>query len=616
MKKLITLFVAVALTLSLSACGNNDAFKGGDFQGTAKGYAEDITVTVSINDEKVITDVQVEENDTPSVGGKAIETLVAKVIENNSIDVDTVSGATMSSTGLIEALGAALESAGLSNDDLKKVDVEEAGEVVKDADVVIVGAGGAGMTAAITAAQAGKSVIIVEKAGITGGNSSRATGGMNAAKTVFQDNNEFAEDAGVEKRLSTTLETYPELEELVNTVKKQYEDYKANPTGYFDSVEMFMLDTLVGGKNINDPELVKTLVENSASAIDWLQTLSKPIVLTSVSSFGGASCKRIHRPVNEEGKTIPVGSYMIPLLEENCKDLGIEIITDTRVDEILMEDGKAVGVKGGNLTVNAKSVVLTTGGFAANLDMVTELKPELAGFITTNAATIEGDGIKMAQAVNAATVDLDQIQIHPTVHQETSALITEGLRGDGAILVNQEGKRFTDEVGTRDAVSQAELAQTGKYAYLIVDQKMVDASNVIAGYIKKGFTVEGTDVNALAEAIGCDAATLTETLSTWNGYVEAKEDKDFGRTSFANPLDTAPYYAIKVAPGVHHTMGGVKINSNAEVIDVNGAVIPGLFAAGEVTGGVHGANRLGGNAVADFVVFGRIAGTSASAFAE
>ena len=183
------------------------------------------------------------------------------------------------------------------------------------------------------------------------------------------------------------------------------------------------------------------------------------------------------------------------------------------------------------------------------------------------------------------------------------------------MLINAEGKRFIDEVGTRDVVSAAEIAQTGSYSWLVVDQAMVDASSVIQGYIKKGYTVTGETYEELGKAMGVDEAAFAETMNTWNGYVEAKNDPDFGRTSFANPLNTAPYYAIKVTAGVHHTMGGLKINTNTEVLKADGSVIPGLFAAGEVTGGVHGANRLGGNAVADFVVFGRIAGAAASKYA-
>ena len=299
------------------------------------------------------------------------------------------------------------------------------------------------------------------------------------------------------------------------------------------------------------------------------------------------------------------------------------MLLETTATEILTdENGAAVGVvaetkDGGSVTVNAKAVVITSGGFGANNDMIASIRPELDGFITTNAPGIQGQGIKMAQAIGADTVDLEQIQLHPTVHVEgTSAvLITEGLRGDGAILVNQEGERFFDEVSTRDKVSAAEFEQTGGYAWLIIDSRMSDASNVIQGYINKGYAEMGDSYEALAEAIGAPADAFAATMNAWNSCVEAKEDAAFGRVSFANPLDQAPYYAIKVQPGIHHTMGGIKINDNAEVVSTDGDVIPGLFAAGEVTGGVHGNNRLGGNAVADFTIFGRIAGTSASKFA-
>ncbi|MBQ3305368.1 MAG: flavocytochrome c, partial [Clostridia bacterium] len=275
----------------------------------------------------------------------------------------------------------------------------------------------------------------------------------------------------------------------------------------------------------------------------------------------------------------------------------------------------AMGKTGNTITVAADAVVLTTGGFGANLDMVEAYKPELKGFMTTNAAGIQGLGILMAADLGAATVDMDQIQIHPTVQADTASLITEGLRGDGAILVNKNGERFIDEVGTRDVVSAAEIAQPDSFSWLVVDQKMVDASSVIQGYINRDLMLSGDTYEALAEALGIPADTFAATMNTWNGYVAEKNDPDFGRTSFANPLDTAPFYAVKVTAGIHHTMGGLKIDPETHVIDESGKIIPGLFAAGEVTGGVHGGNRLGGNAVADFVVFGRIAGAQAAAYA-
>ena len=607
-----------------SASTSSDAGVSGDFTGTAKGFGGDVSVTLTLTDGAITGCTAEGKDETEGVGSQAIAKMPGEIAENGSIAVDGVSGATITSTAIKEAAAAALTAAGLNPDDYKTAVENDATaeDSTVDADVVVVGAGGAGMTAAITAAGEGKSVVILESQSMVGGNSVRATGGMNAGKTVYQDENEFGESAGVEKTLKTAAEKYADNETitaLAKTVSEQWAAYQANPTGYFDSVELMELDTMIGGKGINDPELVETLCANSADAIDWLD--EHGITLHNVSSFGGASVKRIHRPVNAEGKTVSVGSYMIPLLQENCEKAGVKMMLDTTATEILTDaNGAAVGVKatgasGETVTVNAKAVVLATGGFGANLDMVVKYKPELKGFMTTNAPGIQGQGIEMAQAIGAATVDMDQIQIHPTVEANTAALITEGLRGDGAILINEEGQRFIDEVGTRDVVSAAEIAQTGSYSWLVVDQAMVDASSVIQGYIKKGYTVTGETYEELGKAMGVDAAAFAETMDKWNGYVEAKNDPDFGRTSFANPLNTAPYYAVKVTAGVHHTMGGLKINANTEVLNEKGEVIPGLFAAGEVTGGVHGANRLGGNAVADFTVFGRIAGAAASDYA-
>ena len=607
-----------------SASTSSDAGVSGDFTGTAKGFGGDISVTLTLTDGAITGCTAEGKDETEGVGSQAIAKMPGEIAESGSIAVDGVSGATVTSTAIKEAAAAALTAAGLNPDDYKTAVENDATaeDSTVDADVVVVGAGGAGMTAAITAAAEGKSVVILESQSMVGGNSVRATGGMNAGKTVYQDENEFGESAGVEKTLKTAAEKYADNETitaLAKTVSEQWAAYQANPTGYFDSVELMELDTMIGGKGINDPELVETLCANSADAIDWLD--EHGITLHNVSSLGGASVKRIHRPVNAEGKTVSVGSYMIPLLEENCEKAGVKMMLDTTATEILTDaNGAAVGVKatgasGETVTVNAKAVVLATGGFGANLDMVVKYKPELKGFMTTNAPGIQGQGIEMAQAIGAATVDMDQIQIHPTVEANTAALITEGLRGDGAILINEEGQRFIDEVGTRDVVSAAEIAQTGSYSWLVVDQAMADASSVIQGYIKKGYTVTGATYEELGKAMGVDAAAFAETMEKWNGYVEAKNDPDFGRTSFANPLNTAPYYAVKVTAGVHHTMGGLKINANTEVLNEKGEVIPGLFAAGEVTGGVHGANRLGGNAVADFTVFGRIAGAAASDYA-
>ena len=620
MKKLTALLASATMALSLVGCST-----GKTYTGEAFGHDKEnpVKVTLTIKD-KTITKVEVDaSHETNGIGSKAAETMPGAIVAANSLDVDGVSGATQTSKAIIEAATAALKQAGLEPSDLvsKNTSTTKAKDIEETVDVVVVGAGGAGMTAAITATDAGKKVIVVESQPIAGGNSVRSTGGMNAAKTPYQDKNEFKEAAGVEKTLATAAEKYADnatITALAATVKSQWDAYQANPQGYFDSVELMELDTLIGGKGKNNPELVKALAENSAAAIEWLASIGADV--KNVGAFGGASVKRIHRPVNADGKVTAVGAYIVPILEKNLQDRNVQFLFDTTANEIIMKDGKAVGIKatgkdGHKVTINAKSVVIATGGFGANAEMVEKYKPELKGFATTNAEGAQGQGIEMATAVGAATVDMDQIQIHPTVHIEEDGnahLITEGLRGDGAILVNAEGKRFYDEVSTRDKVSAAIIAQPDKSAWLVVDQSMVDKSAVIAGYIKSGYTVTGATYEELAKAMGVDEATFVSTMNTWNQAVEAKSDAEFNRTSFANPLTAAPYYAIKITPAVHHTMGGIVINPKAEVLNEKGEAISGLYAAGEVTGGVHGANRLGGNAVADFVVFGRISGQSAA----
>ena len=635
-KRIAALALAAVMAFGLTACGggsssstaasagSGDAAGGvsGEFTGTATGMGE-VSVTITLTD-GVITGCEiVGDSETEGIGSVIVENAPEEIVSGNKGAIDVVSGATITSNAVNEALAAALAAAGLDAADFTgSGDAAAAEDRAVDTDIVIVGAGGAGMTAAIAAANEGKNVVIVESQAMVGGNSVRSTGGMNAAKTPAQDENEFAESAGVEKTLETAASEWAGNEAitaLADTVAGQWAEYQANPVGYFDSVELMELDTLIGGHGTNDPALVEALCSNSADAIAWLS--EQGIELTSVSSFGGASVKRIHRPVDSEGKTISVGSYMIPLLQSKCEELGVEILLNTTANKILTDaDGAAVGIEatdkdGATVTVNAKAVVLASGGFGANLDMVTEYKPELEGFMTTNAAGAQGQGIDMAVAIGAGTVDMDQIQIHPTVEYNSSHLITEGLRGDGAILVNTEGKRFIDEVATRDVVSAAEIAQPGSFSWLIIDQDMVDVSSVIQGYIENGYTFSGETYEELAEAIELDPAVFAETMNNWNATVAAGVDEEFGRTSFVDPLDTAPFYAIKVTAGIHHTMGGLTINPQTQVLAGDGTVIDGLYAAGEVTGGVHGGNRLGGNAVADFVVFGRIAGEQAAAYA-
>ncbi len=446
---------------------------------------------------------------------------------------------------------------------------------IKDSyDVIVVGSGGAGMAAAISAKDAGADVAIFEKMPVIGGNTSKSSGGMNASETKFQ------KEQGIE-----------------------------------DSNDLFYEETLKGGKGTNDPELLRYMVDNSADAIDWLDSMG--IRLNKITFSGGFSVARIHRP--EDGSA--VGGYLVNGLYYNLMEREVPIFVNAEVTDLTDTDGAVTGVTvkidGKEKTIKAKSVVLATGGFGSNMDMITKFKPELEGYVTTNHEGATGDGIALAEEEGAETVQMDQIQIHPTVYQETSYLVSEAVRGEGAILVNSEGKRFYNEMETRDKVSAAINALPERYAYVVFDQALRERATAIEQYDELGMVVKGETVADLAKEIGVPEENLVATLETWNQYVAAKNDTEFGRTTgMEHDLSKGPYYAIKVAPGIHHTMGGLKINTKTEVLKKDGTAIPGLYAAGEVTGGVHGSNRIGGNAVADIIIFGRQAGTQSAAYSK
>ena len=551
---------------------DGNLFIPGTYTETATGFGGEVTVTATVSENR-IEDVQITgDHETENIGTFAVDMLGERILAAQSPNVDALTGATVTSNAILGALKKALTAAGA--DMSAFASAEDEGKALKKyeeltTDIVIIGAGGAGMTAAINATQAGKDVILLEMMPYAGGNTTKATGGMNAAETHYQ------KEQGIE-----------------------------------DSVEQFVEDTMKGGHDINDKALVTIMAENSAEAIDWLDSIGAP--LPKISFSGGATNQRIHAPEDGSG----VGAYLVTALLKKIDELGIKVMYNTKATDLLSLEGTVNGVMAESddtyYTIHSKAVILATGGFGNNQEMIVNYRDDLEGTVTTSAPGIMGDGIVMAQTVGADLVDIDQIQLHPTVEQKTSMLITESVRGDGAILVNQDGKRFTDELLTRDKVSAAELAQPGSYAYIIFDQKLREGLKATEKYISTGITVQGDTIEDLAAQIDVDPATLADTLANWNKYVADKNDPDFGRTTgMENDLSTAPYYAIKIAPGIHHTMGGVHIDTGAHVIDVNGKVIPGLFAAGEVVGGVHGGNRLGGNAVADIVVFGRIASNSA-----
>lgn len=438
-------------------------------------------------------------------------------------------------------------------------------------DIVVIGAGATGMSAAITAHDLGARVILLEKMPIMGGNSQLAAGGMNAANTRFQA------EKGIE-----------------------------------DSADLMFTDTMKGGKEENDPALVHILADNSAASVDWLAGLGAD--LSDVGRMGGASVNRTHRPSGGAA----VGAHIAQVLKRNVEERGIDTRLNSRVVKILEDrDGAVTGVlvagKHSKLyRIEARAVVLAAGGFSANPEQVAYYQPRFKGMTTSNQPGATGDGMEMGKKAGGDLRDMRSIQIHPTVAAGSRILITEAVRGNGAILVNHEGDRFVNEITTRDRVSAAILEQPGASAYLLFDEAIRQSLKQITGYFHLGLVVEGETLAALAEQLKIPPQKLETTVRAYNQAFENKNDAAFQRPDIPKPIKEPRFFAIEVMPGVHYTMGGLKINTETQVIDTSGHPIPGLFAAGEVTGGVHGANRLGGNSISETITFGRIAGERAA----
>lgn len=431
-------------------------------------------------------------------------------------------------------------------------------------DIVVVGSGGAGMAATVGAVDQGASVLLLEKMPVAGGNTCFAEGGMNACCTKYQ------EAEGIE-----------------------------------DSVELMTQDTYEGGHEKGNLGLIRHMCAGSSDAIDWLGSMG--IVLSKLGTSGGASVERIHRPESGEA----VGKYIVKGMTEQCRQRGVSAVCNTKVEEIIMQDGAVAGVRATNpnglpIQYHCKALIVSTGGFGANHEMLAQYRPELLNAVTTNQPGTQGDGIVFATAIGADTVDIGEIQVHPTVEQTTATLLSENIRGDGAILVNKNGERFTNELLTRDVVSEAEWAQPDKSAFAVFDTSVHDNNlSVEEKFVARGLIHVADTLEELADLMGVPKDAFVKTVTAYNENIEKGAEDPLGRTKSLNPLVKPPYYALPVAPGIHHCMGGLRVNADAEVLDADGEAIPGLFAAGEVTGGIHGGNRLGGNAVCDINVNGR-----------
>ncbi|BDY06295.1 flavocytochrome c [Ferrimonas sp. YFM] len=443
---------------------------------------------------------------------------------------------------------------------------------VETTEVIVVGAGSAGYNAAISAKREGAKVILFEKAPFTGGNSMLAAGGFNAVGTPQQ-------------------------------AKK----------GIEDKVEWFVEDAMKGGRYQNDQELVQIMADHSADGIKWLESLGAN--MNDLKRSGGARVERTHRPSGGAS----VGPHIIHTLRAAAEREGVETRLNSRVEKLVLNQDKSIagvvvhGKHSGYRMVAAKSVVLATGGYGMNKEMIAYYRPTFADMTSSNNVTATGDGIRLAKEIGASMTDIDWVQAHPTIGKDSRILISETVRGVGAIMVNTDGQRFINELTTRDRASDAILKQKDHYAWLVFDQQLVEKKKMVRGYDHLGMLSKGNTIEELAKVTGMK--DLPKTVKAYNGFQKSGKDDAFGRDQMPLNITKGPFYAVRVAPGIHHTMGGVAINKESQVLNLQSWPIPGLYAAGEVTGGIHGYNRLGGNAIADTVVFGRRAGAHAAEFA-
>lgn len=577
----------------LAACGNGTSnasgWKAGTYTASAKGINGDVTVEVVLSETKIESVKVVDHQETPGVSDGAIEKIPQAIVETQGLGVDIVSGASYTSNAIIEAVTLALKEAGADVDALKQIKQKATAneDIETSYDVVIIGGGGAGLTAAVTAAENGAKVVVLEKMSTVGGNTAISGGEMAAPGNWLQKEN------GIE-----------------------------------DSADLLYEDMLKGGDNENDPSLVRVIADNALDGAIWLRDNIGVEWEDYMLFFGGHSVERSLVP---KGAT---GSEIVKKLEAKAKELGVTILTNTEAKALIANGSDKDRINAVEAERNGKKyvfeakngVVLATGGFGANIEMRKKYNADMdESILSTTSPGSTGDGLVMAEAIGAEMVDLGYIQTYPTCDPETGRLLYVGdVRLDGrSILVNKEGKRFVEELERRDVISKAVTETSDGYSYMFWDQSAMDDSGVdkkhkeeYEGLLERGLLVKADTIEEAAKHFGIDAEALKETVKKYNEYAKNGKDLEFNKRGELVPFTDGPYYIMKSIPAVHHTMGGVKINTEAQVIDKEGNPIKGLYAAGEVTGDIHGTNRLGSCAIADIVVFGRIAGENAANFQE
>ncbi|WP_349667542.1 flavocytochrome c [Lacrimispora sp.] len=614
------------------------SFTPGEYEVNAIGHSGNLPMKVSFS-EKRIESINIDtKGETEGIADVVFVRIPDKILEGQTLNVDALSGASETSNAVIDGVAKAVKLAGVNPDVLKRRPKPASSRNRQDeeytCDVVVVGGGGAGLSAAATALQNGSSVIVLEKYPAVGGNTIRSGGPVNAADPEWQ--REFDENPGERHTIESLLATdesqiHPEYLDDFHALKEEFSKYQEKfGTGkghLFDSPLLHRMQTYFGGKRTDlngntiygQYDLVKILTDRALESVKWLEEIGVEYDKSVVFAPVGALWRRGHKPVKS------YGTAFILALSKYVEEQSGKIITDSPVKEFILENGEiagviATGVNGQKITVRAKAVVLASGGFGANTKMLKEYNTYWAAIDdnirTTNSFAMTGDGIQLGKSVGAALTGMGFTQMMPVADPDTGELFS-GIQvpPENFVIVNKNGRRFVNEFSGRDVLTKAAIDQGGLF-YLIADDEIKKtAANTsqekLDHQVEAGTLFRADTIEELAVKVGMDPEVLKETIVKYNSYVDAGFDPEFHKDTFSLKVEKAPFYATPRKPAVHHTMGGLRIDTNTHVLDENGQPIKHLYAAGEVAGGIHAGNRLGGNALTDIFTFGRIAGKTA-----
>ena len=584
-------FKPIAIAAALAFIGTAavaSPMKPGTYTAKVNGHNAPLTVEVTVDANKILSIKTPDDQESLGVGKVGLKKTADNILRYQSIGVDAVTGATFSSNALKEGVEKCLKQAGADMKQFtRKAEKHPIHNRTYQADVVVIGGGGAGLASAISSMQAGaKKVIVIEKLGYVGGSTNVSEGALNAV-----------------------------------------DDQRQKAQGIKDSYETFYETTMHGGHDKGDPTLVRFLTSHSMDAVNWLESLGVKFN-DHIGAATGSLGQRSHYPATPYGNTY-IRTFEKVIADSNGK---IQVLLDTPAVKLIQnKSGRVVGVVGNNfgskVTVMAKDgVIIATGGFGANVayrqkgntGVWKNIKLDNSIGCTNIQKAAQGQGLFLAQKVGAKLIGLSDIQIHPCGTPGTGLMENIRTSGRNRIFVNSDGNRFVNEGAARDVLANAIFQQKGRTYWIVVNKLRYptpDFKDRMGASIRNmealGAVVEAPTLDELAKKTGMNAENRKKAIADYNAVVSGKAKDKLGfvaNNKDDKQMTEGPWYACRKVPTVHHTMGGIKINVKSQVINTKGKVIPGLYAVGEVTGGIHGSNRLGGNAIADIMTFGHAVG--------